>query len=115
MSASRLTSFHRFPDLPAELQDMVWQFAIPSPPERVDVRLVTSGPQTTLRVSRLPSVFHACRGSRREAFRHASPRREYVTPGYKVSEAEALPSWHSARHCHETLFSSAPPFSRAYY
>jgi hypothetical protein len=41
--------------------------------------------------------------------------KEYVTPGYKVPEGEALPRWHFARHCQQASFSSVLPCLRTFH
>jgi hypothetical protein len=42
---------------------------------------------------------------------------QYVTPRYKITvrKAEVLPGWHFAGHCQQALFSSTPPFSKAFH
>lgn len=73
VAASADTSFHRFPDLPLELREMIWENCIPS-------RLVFHGLKIHdrcdigLRQSqrRPPIISHVCHEARRVAFRHGS-------------------------------------------
>lgn len=73
VAASADTSFHRFPDLPLELREMIWENCIPS-------RLIFHGLKfhdqldIGLRQSqrRPPIISHVCHEARRVAFRHGS-------------------------------------------